>query len=130
MNSGEHPILSCSDAPPDPPGHIQLEKNPSPDKEGGFFSSVDEKKAANAHQLAVHDRNLGSIGRFTGSTNPSLNIAAAIAAGLLVALFVCLIASGFQGIANLGPYIEKLIAAVLTVSGFIFGVRQGGSDKS
>lgn len=116
---------------PDENRKIAVERNPTPDGEGGFFSSADEKKQtmSNNHQLAIHDRNLGSIGKYTGSTNPSLNIAAAIIAGLVAALFACILGSSLQGLKEFGPYTERLIAAILTVGGFIFGVRQGSSDK-
>jgi len=80
----------------------------------------------NSHELAVHDRKLGLIGRLTGSTNPSLNIAAMIAMALLTALLLCISVEGWVGKGVLSPYIERLIAAVLAVAGFIFGVQQGG----
>lgn len=113
------------------PALIEVARNPTPDAEGGFFASPDDKRQAmlNKHQLDVHDRNLGLIGKITGSTDPSLNIASVIAGGLIVALFLCLGGAVFHGLDKLGPYIERLITGILTVGGFIFGVRQGGSEK-
>lgn len=112
-----------------PEGHIAVDKDPTPDEEGGFFSTADEKRQAmlNQHELAIHDRNLGLIGKVTGSTNASLNVAAIIIAALLVALMICLIGSAFLTENKFGSYVERLIAAILTVAGFVFGVRQAGS---
>lgn len=124
--------MSQDDSRPDePPKKIEIERNPTPDAEIGFFSSADEKRQTmiNAHELQLLDRKLGWMGKYTGSTNPSLNIAAGIIAGLVIALFLCFIGAVVQGLAAFGPYVERIIAAILTVGGFIFGVRQSGSDK-
>jgi hypothetical protein len=113
---------------PDPtPARITVQKNPTPEGEGVFFSSDEEKRQAqnNRHQLDIHDRNLGMIGKVTGSTNASLNVAAIIIAALFVALLICLVAAWTSEKSILGPFIERLIAAILTVAGFIFGVQQG-----
>jgi hypothetical protein len=65
------------------------------------------------------------IGKVTGSTNASLNVAAIIIAALFVALLICIVGSAISEKSILGPFIERLIAAILTVAGFIFGVQQG-----
>jgi hypothetical protein len=118
--------------PPEPTaGKLAVDPNPSPDKEGGFFSSADEKRQGiqNKHELDLHDRKAGWIGKITGSTNSSLNVATAMVAGLTIALFICLGGGIYKGFSEFSPFIEKLIAAILTVGGFIFGVGQGRSDK-
>jgi uncharacterized membrane protein len=110
-----------------PVGHIAVAKDPTPEGEGGFFSSDDEKRQTLQynHQLAIHDRNLGMIGKITGSTNASLNVAAIIIAALFVALLICIVGFAISEKSILGPVIERLTAAILTVAGFIFGVQQG-----
>lgn len=112
------------------PAKTKIDPNPTPDAEANTFSTIDERREGirNRHSLDIHDRNLGSIGRFTGSINSSLNIAFVLLAGLLMALFVCLAAAIFKGMSEFGPHIEKLITAILTVGGFIFGVKSG-ADK-
>jgi hypothetical protein len=118
--------------PPEPTsGVLRIDPNPSPDKEGGFFSSSDEKRQGiqNRHELDLHDKKAGWIGKITGSTNASLNVATAIAAGLTIALFICLVGGISKGFSEFGPFVEKLIAAILTVGGFIFGVGQSRSEK-
>lgn len=121
-----------SPKPASPPqGRIEVDKDPTPAEEAREFETSDDRRQEqrNKHELALHDRQLGRIGGYTGSTNPSLNIAAALLAGLLVALLGCLLGAITSGLATIGPYIERLIAAILTVASFIFGVRQGGSGK-
>lgn len=109
---------------------VKLEKDPSPEGEGGFFSSPDEKMRVleNNHALSVLDRQLGLIGRVTGSTNPSLNIAFVIAAALLAILGLC-IGSVAWGAKALEPFVERVLAAILSVAGFIFGAHIGGGNK-
>ena len=123
--------MNASDPPDAPPGHITVATNPTPENEGGFFSLSDEKRTAmqNKHQLDIHDRNLGQIGKVTGSTNASLNIAAIIVLALFLALLVCIGSACWSEKSVLGPYIERLIAAILTVAGFIFGVQQGKNSS-
>ena len=95
------------------------------------YFQLDEKreKIRNQHELNVHDRNLGLIGKCPGSTNASLNIAFVIVGLLSIALFVCLLGGICSSWGPVGPYIERLIAAILTVGGFIFGVQQGSGSK-
>jgi hypothetical protein len=106
-----------------PQGNVELDKDPTAEEEEEFFETADERrqKQRDTHALAVLDRNLGWIGRYTGSTNAPLNIASAILVGLFAALFLCLGGAAYSGLASVGNYIERLIAAILTVSGFVFG---------
>lgn len=116
---------------PEPPGKIKLDPNPNPEDEAEAFSNADERREArkNSHDLAVLDRNLGWIGRCTGSTNPSLNVAAVIAAALALALFLCLGGAAINGLEKFSVIIERLIAGILTVAGFIFGVTQSSEKR-
>ena len=85
---------------------------------------------SNKHELDVHDRKAGIIGKATGSTNASLNIAFVIAVSFLAAMIFCLIGALFSANPLFSQHIEKIIAAILAVAGFIFGVQQGaGKDK-
>lgn len=102
---------------------IVLEKNPTPDDEGGIFSTSDEKRQVrkNEHDLALIDRQLGWLGRITGSTDSSLNIAWFIAAFLLIALLFCLIVSASNAQSQLSGYIDKIISVIAAIAGYIFG---------
>lgn len=111
---------------------IDLEKNPTPDDEGGFFSSSDEKRVVrkNEHDLALIDRQLGLLGRITGSTDSSLNIAWFIAALLLLALLFCLFDAAGNEQSKLVGYVDKIISVIAAIAGYIFGSsrnRGGGS---
>ena len=124
--------MSQDASQPDPPAKISIGKNPTPSEEETFFSSADEKRQAmsNKHELDVHDRKAGIIGKATGSTNASLNIAFVIAVSFLAAMIFCLIGALFSANPLFSQHIEKIIAAILAVAGFIFGVQQGaGKDK-
>ncbi len=106
----------------DPPGKIRVDSEPTPDEEANAFSTKDERREQrkHEHQLAILDRDLGWIGKATGSRNASLNVASVILIGMFIALFICLALSS--------QHVEKIITAILTISGFIFGVKQGKSE--
>lgn len=118
--------------PPSESGRVRVEQSPTPEQEADKFSNADEGREdkRNKHALEVLDRNLGWIGKCTGSTNPSLNIAAVIAAALCLCLLLAFIGAAVSGIDKMSAVIERLVAAILAVAGFVFGVTQGSGNKN
>ncbi len=112
--------LSQDEVPPT----IEIDRSPTAEEEAESFSSS-EARARRKHELDITGQHLGMIGKFTGSTNPSLNIATVIAAGFFIVLLIVVVASFGFAESRYSGLIEKLIAALLSVASFIFGVRQG-----
>ena len=96
---------------------------PSPEGEAEAFSTVDELKLAaeRAHELNVLEKEMGFIGKITGTTNISIKVAFVVEFGLFVLVACCIIWEAPNGV------IDKLVTAMMTIIGFIFGV---GASKS
>ncbi len=97
---------------------IEIAASPSPEEEAESFSTADERKqsAERAHQLAVKEIEMGFIGKFTGTANIPIKVALTVVVGLFLLVAFCLVWGAPDGV------IDKLVTAIMTIVGFIFGV--------
>lgn len=107
---------------------LQIERNPTPKGEAADFENPDEKRLArkNKHELDLLDKQLGKIGCWVGSIDPSLNIAFVLLG--VIAFLLLLSGIGINFKVEFQSITDKLITALLTVAGYVFG-RKTSSEK-
>ncbi|MGX5718568.1 hypothetical protein [Shinella zoogloeoides] len=110
---------------------LQLDPNPTPKAESQEFSNPDEIRRGQdyAHQLALIDRNQGSIGRLIGSTESNLTIAFAVIVVAGLCCVGCLIGMAWQPDVFLDA-MKFFGTTILTVAGYVFGVKSSSSNQA
>ena len=104
---------------------IQLDADPSPRNEALAYETQAQAAArerANSHELAMIRARKGWVGCLTGSVNETLNTGLLILVLALVLLAATLVGAAYRPDV-FGPYVDRTFQLVLTVSGFVFGVK-------